>query len=69
MDKLLTLLALIGCAVNCGALLWLKSQSRGDRPARQPGPREPRGQHAERAAPGAEADQFWAALLDGDAAR
>lgn len=69
MDKLPSLLILIGLAVNCGALLWFKTQSRGDRPTRQPGPQEPRGHHTEPAAPGTEADQFWAAVLDGDATR
>lgn len=67
MDKLTFLLTLIGCALNGGALLWFKLQSRGDELARQPGTPAPPGQYEEPAVPGAEADQFWAALLDGDA--
>ncbi|MHB1596639.1 MAG: hypothetical protein ACYCO9_15220 [Streptosporangiaceae bacterium] len=69
MDELPFLLILIGCAVNCGALLWFKVQSWGDGRAQEPGPQVPRDPHAEPAAPAAEADQFWAVLLDGDAAR
>lgn len=67
MDKLPFLLTLIGCAVNGGALLWLKVQSRGDRLARQLGPQAPSGRYADPVVPGAEAAQFWAALLDGEA--